>query len=74
MKNRIVKTLSVISAVALASFGQTPDFLAPAAFQTGGSSAYIAVADFNHDSIADIATYESASQSPSILFGKPDGT
>jgi hypothetical protein len=74
MKKRIVRTCSLTIAAAAAAFGQIPDFLAPAAFPTGGSSAYVAVADFNRDHIPDIVTYESATQSLSILFGKPDGT
>jgi hypothetical protein len=74
MKPKILKIYSLITAAAAAAFGQIPDFIAPAAYPTGGSSAYIAVADFNRDSIPDIVTYESASQSLGILFGQPDGT
>jgi hypothetical protein len=74
MKTRIVRTCSLTIAAAAAAFGQVPDFLAPAVFPTGGSSAYVAVADFNRDNIPDIVTYESAIQSLSILIGKPDGT
>lgn len=74
MNPRILKTCSLIAALSAAAFGQAPDFIAPASYPTGGSSAYIAVADFNGDHIPDIATYESASQSLSILFGNADGT
>ncbi len=74
MKTRIFKTCCLFTALAAAATGQTPNFLVPTAFPTGGSSAYIAVADFNRDSIPDIVTYESAAQSLSILFGNPDGT
>src|SRR5437660_12629726 len=74
MKTRIVKTCCLFTAVAAAAVAQTPDFLMPAAFPTGGSSAYVAVADLNRDKIPDIVTYESVAQSLSILFGNPDGT
>ena len=74
MRPTIVKTFSLITAIAAAGFGQAPDFIQPAAYPTGGSSAYIAVADFNGDGTPDVVTYESASQSLSILFGRPDGT
>ncbi len=74
MKLIVFKTCSLITAVAAAAFCQTPDFIAPSAYPTGGSSAYIAVSDFNGDHIPDIVTYESASQSLAILAGKPDGT
>src|SRR3954468_12779222 len=74
MNPRTFKTFSLITAMAATAFGQTPDFIAPAAYATGGSSAYIKVADLNRDHIPDIVTYESASQSLGILFGKPDGT
>lgn len=74
MKPRIIKTLSCLTAIAASAFGQAPDFIRPAAYATGGSSAYIAVADFNRDGYPDIATYESASQSLSIQLGKADGT
>jgi hypothetical protein len=60
--------------LAAVAFGQVPDFIAPAAYQTAGSSAKVAVADFNGDGSPDLLTYESASQSLAILFGKPDGT
>ncbi len=74
MKPTILRTYIFLTAAAAAAFGQIPDFLAPAAYPTGGSSAQTVVADFNRDHIPDVLTYESATQTLSIMFGKPDGT
>jgi hypothetical protein len=74
MKRSFAKMFTWIGVLAAAASGQTPNFIAPAAYPTGGSSAQLVVADFNGDGLRDMATYESATQSLSILFGKADGT
>src|SRR4051794_27313169 len=74
MKPLLAKTLTLITILSGAALAQTPDFIPDAAYATGGSSAYAAVGDFNGDGLPDLVTYESATQSLSILFGKPDGS
>lgn len=73
MRLGFVKACILISGLAALSFGQVPDFIAPAAYPTPGDSAYVASADFNGDGQSDIVTFESAAQSLSILFGTPEG-
>src|SRR4051794_5649448 len=73
MNVSFVKRACAAMAIAAAAFAQTPDFIQPASYATGGSSKYIAVADFNGDGRRDIATYESASQSLSVMFGDGNG-
>jgi hypothetical protein len=74
MKLGIPNTCSLIICLATASFGQAPNFVQPSVYPTDGDSASVVAADFNGDGIPDMVTYESASQSLSILFGRPDGT
>src|SRR5438309_7019487 len=69
----LMSKLLALLAVAGAAMAQTPNFLAGATYPTGGSSAMTAVADFNGDGVPDIVTYESATQSVSILFGSAAG-
>jgi hypothetical protein len=61
-----------MTGLAAVCLGQTPDFIQPAAYPTGGDSRYVVSADFNRDGNPDMVTYEAASQSLSILFGTPD--
>src|SRR3982750_2992640 len=74
MKLGFFNTCSLIVGLAAVSFGQTPNFIQPSAYATGGDSAYVVAADLNGDGIRDIVTYESATQSLSILFGTAAGT
>ncbi len=63
-----------MAGVAAICLGQTPNFIPPAAYPTGGDSRYVVAADFNRDGNPDVVTYEAATQSLSILFGTPDHT
>jgi len=68
----MTKTL-VLLTIAGVAIAQTPNFLAPATYPAGGSSTMTAVADFNGDGVRDIVTYESATQSLSMLLGNAGG-
>ena len=71
---RLLKLAMVVVLGAGFSAAQAPDFVGAASYATTGSSAQIAVGDFNGDGRPDIATYESATQSLSLLLGNADGT
>lgn len=73
MKLGLNTTCILSAALAAVSLAQTPDFISAAAYPTGGDSAYTTAADFNRDGKPDVVTYESATQSLSILFATPDG-
>ena len=51
-----------------------PQFGMATTFQAGHSPAGIAVGDFNHDGLADVAVTNIESNTVSILLGKGDGT
>ncbi len=74
MNLSFVKKVYAAMAMAAVAFAQTPDFIQPASYATGGSSKYAAVGDFNGDGRPDIATYEPASQTLSVLFGDGKGS
>ncbi len=70
----LTKSLTMLAVAAGLIRAQVPDFIPAATYPTGGSSARAVVADFNGDGVPDIATFESATQSLSILFGNSDGS
>src|SRR3954451_4882254 len=74
MNVSVVKKMCAAMAMAAVAFAQTPDFIQPASYATGGSSKYLAVGDFNGDGRPDMAIYESASQTLSVLSGDGKGS
>jgi hypothetical protein len=66
--------VAAAAVAASAGFGQVPDFLQPVSYGTGGTSSFVAVADFTSDGLPDVVTYEFGGQNLLLFSGKPDGT
>jgi hypothetical protein len=66
----VLVTLGLGCHVAAAAVG----FSSPALFDTGDQPLAIAIGDFNHDAVNDLAVADFANDRISILLGNPDGT
>jgi photosystem II stability/assembly factor-like uncharacterized protein len=64
----------VLLASAVPAPGQTVSFIARKDFPAGNQPRSAAVADFNGDGVADLATGNAGSDSVSVLLGNGDGT